>query len=63
MTPLTDTELLDALDSLPLAYGGWKVRESSTGRGWRLMTTSETPNYPTAREAIEAFVRERNAKA
>lgn len=57
---VTDTDLLNALESLPVPPGyGWQVRESSTGRGWRLLTTSATPAYATVRGAIEAFVRER----
>lgn len=56
---MTDTELLGYLTSLPVLPGqGWQVRPSSTGRGWRLLTTSAVPNYPTPREAIEAFVKE-----
>ena len=56
---MTDTDLLDYLASLPVPPNqGWQLRTSSTGRGWRLMTTSATPNYPTPREAIEAFAGE-----
>ncbi len=57
---MTDKDRLDYLDQLEAAdrsgHGepGWQLRESSTGRGWRLLTTGREPNYPTAREAIDA---------
>lgn len=51
---MTDTQLLDYLDSLTIPAGyGWQLRPSTTGRGWRLHTTTLTPNYPTARQAIQ----------
>ena len=58
----TDTELLDYLDGLEVAdkwlddrhAPGWQLRLSSTGRGFRLLTTSRKPNYQTARAAIAA---------
>lgn len=50
---LSDSDCLDFLDSLEAPPGfGWKVWRSTTGRGWRLATTREEPNFPTAREAI-----------
>jgi hypothetical protein len=55
-----DKELLDALDGLDVPDGfGWKVRPSTTGRGWRLMTTREQPNHASARAAIAAFIEDR----
>ena len=50
----SDTELLNWLESLATedGYQGWKLRRSSTGRGWRLLTTREPPNYRTPREAL-----------
>ncbi len=56
---MTDTELLDVLEALPVEHGGWRVRPSSTGRGWRLLTTREEPHYPSVRDAIRAFQKER----
>lgn len=53
---LSDTVLLDWLESLPNYddYKRWKLRRSTTGRGWRLLTTREEPNYATPREALIA---------
>lgn len=58
---MTDTEMLDFIDSLQSSlssYGGWKLRKSSSNRGFILLTTSEQPNYLTVREAIQAYVDE-----
>ncbi len=55
-----ETELLDFVEDHEPADrdfdhpAGWQFRESSTGRGWRLLTTSRQPHYPTARAAIRA---------
>lgn len=56
----TDTALLDWLASLPTddGYSRWRFRRSTSGRGWRLLTTSEEPNYPTPREALIAAFEE-----
>lgn len=52
-----DTDLLDALEELAVPEGmGWVMRESATGRGWRLLTSSRTPSYTTAREALKAWL-------
>ena len=54
---LTDAYRLSFLDRLPKPPGfGWRFRTFSTGRGWRLLTTTEEPNYPTVREALDAFI-------
>lgn len=57
----TDTVLLDWLSSLPTdpAYSRWKLRRSTSGRGWRLLTTSKQPNYATPREALIAAYEDR----
>ena len=36
----------------------WVARESTTGRGWRLANSHATPNYTTAREALDAARRD-----
>lgn len=56
----TDTARLDYLDSLIVPSGhGWRVRHSTRGKGWRLMTTTSPPWYPTAREASTRLSRKR----
>lgn len=51
---ITDRERLDFLDSLT-GNGSGKIilRDSLTGRGWRLHETSKDHSYPTVREAID----------
>jgi len=45
--------LIDFLDKLEIPRGhGWQLRRSSTGRGWRLLTTSRMPNHDSASSAI-----------
>lgn len=64
---ITDTYLLEYLNSLPVPPGfGWKLYQSTTGRGWRLATIHPTsvkslglPEgvYATPWEAIEAEIK------
>lgn len=66
---LTDKELLDYLDSLPLPAGfGWSLRKSLTDRGYRLhMTTQQelqhlglkTEVKSNVRDAIKHFIENR----
>jgi len=57
---MTDTELLDALQNTTRGYGnGWVLRESSNGRGMRLHETEGLEGFPTVREAIEDFLKNR----
>ena len=61
MKPRTDTELLDALDNLTMGYGtGWILRESSTGRGYRLHESTHRKAKPTVREAINSYLDTKN---
>jgi len=53
--PFSESDLLNYLDQLPIPPGkGWLLRPSTTGRGWRLLTTSLETSHQTAREAIIA---------
>ena len=54
-----DTRRLDFLQSLS-EYGGWQLRPSTTGRGWRLLTTSADGSVPDIREAIDKVRDERS---
>lgn len=55
MPNVSDQTLLDWLETLSKPRGfGWLLRRSSTGRGWRLLTTSHEPNYRTPRAALQA---------
>ena len=55
---MTDTELLDYLESLKVGYGkGWVLRPSTTGRGMRLHETGREDAVSTARQAIEKHYR------
>ena len=50
---MSDTDLLDALQSTTKGFGnGWVLRESSNGRGMRLHETEGLEGFPTVREAI-----------
>jgi hypothetical protein len=53
----TDTERLDWLETKGEGRR-WVARISTTGRGYRLITSTATPNYETAREAIDAAMSE-----
>ena len=55
---MTDTERLDFLQELTerCAYTGRvHIRESTTGRGWRLKETSNINGVNSVREAIDKF--------
>ena len=54
---MNDSERLDYLDSLTGAYSNCvALRQSTTGRGWRLHETLyEEPAYTSVREAIDAY--------
>ena len=64
--PLRDSVLLDLLDGLEMSEGcGWVLRESSSGRGWRLhMSTRRelarmgewSPLHDTVRGAIASHM-------
>lgn len=57
--PVTDTERLNWLQAQTQGYGGWMARMSRTGRGFRLLETSEAGGKVTVREAIDvAMARE-----
>lgn len=56
---LTDTELLNFLESTKRGYGcGWVLRDSNHGQGMRLHETTYQGHdaQPTAREAIAVFI-------
>lgn len=54
---MTDKERLDFLQQLKAPPGhGWRIRESSTGRGWRLITTTSPQIFSSVREAIDYAV-------
>lgn len=62
---MTDTEILDALDRLHADSGFdlCTLRQSTTGRGWRLHSISEddvaffgAKGYRTPRIALEAYL-------
>ena len=61
---MTDTEILDYLDSLTGSYSGKVIlRDSTTGRGWRLNETT----WPGAtdqgvRRAVEDYKKLRDAR-
>lgn len=60
MAKMNDTELLDALQATTTGYGnGWILRESSNGRGMRLHEVKGLEGFPTVREAIEDFLKNR----
>lgn len=51
---MTDTEILDYVESLKVGYGdGWILRKSSNGRGMRLHETIMKDTTSTVRQAIE----------
>jgi hypothetical protein len=54
---MSDTEMINLLESLIAAGGitGWKIVGLYGGRGWLLKNTTELPNYPTVRDAIQVF--------
>jgi hypothetical protein len=52
----TDTRMLDWLDKNSKS-NKWICRMSSTGRGLRVHETTAETNYPTIREAIEAYIK------
>ena len=57
---MTDTEMLDYLDSLSGKYTGKVIlRESQTGRGWRLHETSFSLSFNSVRDAIEYYAKRR----
>ena len=58
---ITDTERLDWLESKATGYGGWLFRVSD--RGVRLHETTRAGNKPTAREAIDAAMKEEGDEA
>ena len=53
---MNDSERLDYLDSLTGTYSDRvTLRQSRTGRGWRLHETrEEEPHFASVREAIDA---------
>ena len=62
----TDTERLDFLQKLTNRrhYTGKVIlRESYTGRGWRLHETSNVEATPSVREAIDKFMLANQANA
>ncbi|KKN80400.1 hypothetical protein LCGC14_0329930 [marine sediment metagenome] len=57
---LTDTELLDWLDSHARHEhpgSGWICRDSVAGRGLRLHEANREDSLPTVRESIAAMIR------
>ena len=55
---MTDIEVIDFLENMlkeKYYTGKCILRESRTGRGWRLHETSEEGASDTVREAIEKF--------
>jgi len=56
-----DTKRLDWLEKQTGYTCCWIARKSYTGRGYRLHNTSMEPNYPTAREAIDAAMKAEDA--
>jgi len=56
----TDTELLDAIQSLAKGYGdGWVFRESVNGRGMRLHESDIEDATPDVREAIKNYLNQK----
>lgn len=60
---MTDTEILDYLDSLTGAYSSRVIlRDSTTGRGWRLNeTTWPGSTDKGVRQAVESYKAEKEA--
>jgi hypothetical protein len=59
----TDTELLNFLEAAgKLTNYKWIVRQSATGRGWRLHQDPKGGEYSTPREALAAAMKEYNVK-
>jgi len=54
---MTDTERFDFLEKNTGYTLRWVARKSIYGRGYRLHNTSSKPNYPTAREAVDAAIK------
>lgn len=54
MSGRTDTERLDWLQTKGALGHRWQCRESSTGRGYRLLTTTRIPCFTQVRDAIDA---------
>lgn len=56
-TEMTDTEILDFLDSLTLPDSQVILRKSTTGGGWRMHDVEGFfyVGFPTVREAIKAY--------
>jgi len=64
MAKHTDTELLDFLQKLTneRRYTGTVIlRDSDTGRGWRLHETSGEGAVPDVRQAIENYIEQTGA--
>lgn len=56
---LTDTQLLDYLDQLSGGYTGRVLlRDSTTGRGWRLHESSKPGASSNVRAAIRQYIKE-----
>lgn len=53
----TDKERIDFIQELTEGYGGgWVLRRSLTGRGWRLHETSAIAAVPDVRDAIDRTI-------
>lgn len=61
---MSDSQLFDFLLIMEIPAGyGWVFRKSTTGRGWRLHTSSQhelegKPVYADPREAIRQYIKE-----
>ena len=55
---ITDKERLDFLQELTEGYGGgWVLRRSLTGRGYRLHETRAIAAVPNVRDAIDRVIK------